>query len=164
MDSERLEHEEVGQTRSIFQKHAENPVKPRILIVHDDDSISKAAEVFLRQSGLVPERVKNLKSGCELAKSGRFQVIFSSPFLPDGSWKRLAEINNHSNPGFVVILLSNGCDPIEWGKALKDGAFEVLDALCEVPRVADVARRALWAAYLKGAGLRPEILHPLGVP
>jgi hypothetical protein len=55
-----------------------------------------------------------------------------------------------------VILVATTFDLNEWGQALEDGAFEVLDALHELPNVAEAARRALWAAYLKGAGPRPE--------
>jgi hypothetical protein len=38
------------------------------------------------------------------------------------------------------IALSN-----HWAGALEDGAFDVLDALHELPRAADVAKCALWA-------------------
>ena len=37
-------------------------------------------------------------------------------------------------------------------EALNDGAFDVLDTACEQSRTIETARRAMWAAYLKGAG------------
>ncbi len=132
--------------------------KPRILIVHDDDSISKELETYLRHAGLVSERVKTMAAGCELARSGLFQVVVASPMVSDGTWKRLAEIDSHYRPGFVVVLVARNFDFSEWGQALEDGAFEVLDALQELPKLAEVTRCALWAAYLKGAGPRPETL------
>ena len=104
-----------------------------------------------------------MKAGCEFARSGRFQVVVTSPTLRDGSWKRLVDIDSHYRPGFVVVLLGTNFDLNEWGQALEDGAFEVLDAIQELPKVAEVARRALWAAYLKGAGLRPEALSTQGL-
>ena len=137
-----------------------NPAKPLILVINDDDAISKDLEVILLHAGLASERVKSMKAGCEYARSGRFQVVVTKPALIDGSWKRLADIDRHYHPGFVVILIASTCDLNEWGQALEDGAFEVLDALRELPQVAEVARRALWVAYLKGAGPRPEAWSP----
>jgi DNA-binding NtrC family response regulator len=133
-----------------------NPVKPRILIVHDDDNIAKHLEIILLHAGLASERVKSMQVACEYARSGRFQVVVTTPVLGDGSWKRLADVDSHYRPGFVVILVATTFDLNEWGQALEDGAFDVLDALHELPNVAEAARRALWAAYLKGAGPRPE--------
>lgn len=133
-----------------------NPVKPRILIVHEGDTVAKHMEIILLQAGLASERVKSMKAACECARSGRYQVVVTTPVLGDGSWKRLADIDSHYRPGFVIILVATTFDLNEWGQALEDGAFDVLDALHDLPSVAEAARRALWAAYLKGAGPRPE--------
>lgn len=133
-----------------------NPLKPRILIVSDNDSISQELETILGHAGLSPERAPSMKAGCELARSGRFQVVVTVPELFDGSWKRLAAIANNYRPSFVIILAATTFDLRQWTQALEDGAFDVLDALYELPRVAEAARRALWAAHLKGVGPRPE--------
>jgi DNA-binding NtrC family response regulator len=140
-----------------------NPAKPCILVINDDDAISKELEVILLHAGLASERVKSMKAGCEYARSGRFQVVVTKPAFADGSWERLADIDRHYSPGFVVILITSTFDLNEWGQALEDRAFEVFDALRELPQVAEAARRALWAAYLKGAGPRPEVWNPQGV-
>jgi hypothetical protein len=53
-------------------------------------------------------------------------------------------------------------------EAQENGAFDVLDVLHELPKVAEVTKRALWAAYLKGAGPSPDVAsslrhhHPYG--
>jgi DNA-binding NtrC family response regulator len=137
---------------------------PRILIVHDDDTVSRELEVVLLHSGLVSERVKSMKAGCDYVRSGKFHVVVTKPVLEDGSWRGLIDIDSHYRPGFVVILVATTFDLNEWGRALEEGAFDVLDELYELPHVAEVARRALWAAYLKGAGPRPEtrscVHHP----
>jgi DNA-binding NtrC family response regulator len=155
--------EPYGKPSPNFPLRAVNPVKPRILIVHEDDSISKEMELVLFHEGLELERVKTMTGGCEAARSGRFQVVVSAPVLRDGTWKRLADIDSHYRPGFVIILVATNFDLHEWGEALEDGAFDVLDALHELPKVGEIARRALWAAYLKGAGPRPEALVHMGV-
>jgi len=133
-----------------------SPESPGILVIHDDDTISKELEEILLRAGLASERVKNMKAGCEYARSGRFQVVVTKPTFVDGSWKRLADIDGHYRPGFVVILVASTFDINQLAQSLDDGAFDVLNELQELPQVAEVARRALWAAYLKGAGPRPE--------
>jgi len=132
------------------------PDEARILIVSDDDSDAERLKTIFRQAGFNSERAKSMAVASESAKSGRFQVVVSTPLLSDGSWRRLIDVANHYNPDFVVILLARTFDLREWAEALKDGAFDVLDALHELPRAVEVAKRALWAAYLKGAGPDPE--------
>jgi DNA-binding NtrC family response regulator len=146
-----------------FPLKSANAPKPRILIVHEDDSVAKEMELVLFREGFELDRVKTMAAGCESAKSGRFQVVVSAPVLSDGTWKRLIDIENHYGPGFVVMLVATSFDLNEWGEALEDGAFDVLDSLHELPRVGEIARRALWAAYLKGAGPRPEEPAPMRV-
>jgi DNA-binding NtrC family response regulator len=161
-----LEGETQQSARKVnpsMQLRPVNPVKPRILIVHDDDTIAKHLEIILLHAGLASERVKSMKAACEYARSGRFQVVVATPVLGDGSWKGLADVDSHYRPGFVVILVATTFDLNKWGQALEDGAFDVLDALHELPNVGEAARRALWAAYLKGAGPRPETPSYAGV-
>jgi DNA-binding NtrC family response regulator len=123
-----------------------------ILIVCDDDGeIERLKRSFL-QAGFASEYAKSITAGCEAAKSGRFQVVISSPLLRDGSWRRLADIANHYDLGFEVILWAPSSVFPESVQALNDGAFDVLDAMCEQSRTIETARRAMWAAYLKGAG------------
>ena len=128
----------------------------RILIVCDEDSDAERLKIIFREAGFISERAKSMTVASESAKSGRFQVVVATPLLSDGSWRRLIDVANHYNSDFVIILLARTFDLREWAEALKDGAFDVLDALHELPRAVEVAKRALWAAYLKGAGPDPE--------
>jgi DNA-binding NtrC family response regulator len=132
------------------------PEGSRILIICEDSSAERLKTV-LWEAGVVSETAKSMTAACELARSGRFQAIISSPLLSDGSWRRLIDVANHYDLGFEIVLLVRHFDLAEWAEALKDGAFDVLDALSDVPRAAEVVRRALWAAYLRGAGPHPEV-------
>lgn len=135
--------------------------KARILIVCDDDSITKRLEIAFRRAGLDSEVARNMTVGCSLARSGRFQVVFTAPILRDGSWQRLADIAGQYDLGFVVILVASNYGFDQWDEAVKAGAFDVLDPLHELPRTAEAARCALWAAYLNGAGPCPDVVrHP----
>jgi DNA-binding NtrC family response regulator len=141
-------------------REAREPDAARILIVCDDDSITERLNTAFREAGVISEHVKNITAGCESARSGRFQVVVTTPVLGDGSWRRLVDIASHYDLGFVVVLVASTFDFNQWAEALEDGAFDVLDSLHELPKAAEAAQRALWAAYLKGAGPCPETGSP----
>jgi DNA-binding NtrC family response regulator len=132
----------------------------RILILYEDDLIAERLNNVLREAGYISERAKNITAGCESARSGRFQVVISAPVLADGSWRRLVDIANYYNLGFVVLLVASPFDFNQSAEAIENGAFDVLDVLHELPKVAEVTKRALWAAYLKGARPSPEVASP----
>ncbi len=131
----------------------------QILIICDDSNAEQLKNTF-RQAGVVTETANSMTAGCEYARSGRFQAIVSKPSMGDGSWRRLFDIAKHDDLGFEVVLLAHNFDLTEWARALDAGAFDVLDTLGELPRAAEVAKGALWAACLKGAGPRLEEARP----
>jgi DNA-binding NtrC family response regulator len=55
----------------------------RILIVSDSDSDTERLKTAFRDAGLTSESANSMTAGCALAKSGRFQVVFSTPLLSD---------------------------------------------------------------------------------
>jgi len=138
----------------------EVPDGARILIVCDSDSEAERLKSALPKEKVIAECVRNITQGCEAARSGRFQVIFSAPQLIDGSWGRLVDIANHYDLHFEVVLWARNFDLSEWAQALNEGAFDVLDSMHEQRKVAEVTKRALWAAFLKGAGPRRPAIDP----
>ena len=132
----------------------------RTLIVSENDSLAERLARALSEADFVWERARSITAGCESARSRRFQVIVTTPLLADGSWRRLVDLAVHYNSGFVVILVATTIDIQEWTEALECGAFDVLDALHELPRVAESVKSAAWAAYLKGAVRRTEAIGP----
>ncbi len=133
------------------------PDKARILIVNDDDVVAERLNIILREAGFISERAKTITEGCASARSGQFQVVISAPLLNDGSWRRLVDIASHYNIGFVVLLVSSSFDSNQSAEAQENGAFDILDVLHELPKVAEFTKRALWAAYLKGDGPSPDV-------
>jgi len=125
------------------------PDEARILIVSDDDSDAERLKTIFRQAGFNSERARSMTVASEWTKSGRFQVVVSTPLLSDGSWRRLVDVASHHNLALVVILLARSFDLRQWAEALMDGAFDVLDALNDLPKAAEVAKRAWEAAELK---------------
>lgn len=82
-------------------------------------------------------------------------MVVSTPLLKDGSWRRLSDVANHYDVGFEIVLWARNFDLREWAVALEEGAFDVLDAMCEQPMAVEATKGAFWAAYLKGAGPKP---------
>jgi DNA-binding NtrC family response regulator len=147
----------IGPSTSLMLKL---PDKARVLIISDDDSITRRLKHILLEAGFVSECAKSITAGCKSARSGRFQVVISTPMLADGSWRRLIDIASHYDLGFVVVLVASTFDLNQWAEALEEGAFDVLDVLHELPKAAEATKRALWAAYLKGAGPSPKVANP----
>ena len=136
------------------------PDGARILIVCDDNSDTDRLKKILQEQRFISEWARSITAGCEAAKSGRFQVVVSTPVLSDGSWRRLTDIASHYDLGFEIILWARNFDLREWALALNEGVFDVLDSLCEQPKAVEATKRALWSAYLKGAGPNPKAAIP----
>ena len=136
------------------------PDGARILMVCEDNHDTERLRTILREEGFISEWAKSMTAGCEAAKSGQFQVVVSTPLLKDGSWRRLSEVANHYDLGFEIVLWTRNFDLREWAVALEEGAFDVLDAMCEQPMAVEATKGALWAAYLKGAGPNPRASSP----
>jgi hypothetical protein len=96
----------------------DGPQEVRILIVSENESIAERLGMALSEADFIWERVNSITAGCESARSGRFQVILTTPLLGDGSWRRLVDIAAHYDFGFVVILvattLTSGNGPKLW--------------------------------------------------
>ena len=148
------------QVESGLRKPLQIPDGARIQIVCDNDFDTKQLKEKFLKEGLTSECAKTVSEGCDAARSGRYQVVVSTPVLGDGSWRRLIDIAKYYDLGFETILWASNFDLSEWANALNEGAFDVLDAVREGPKVVEATKRALWAAYLKGAGPRPRANLP----
>ena len=73
--------------RTLEQNRSGLPSKvhdePRILIVCDDNSETARLTAVLRSAGIFSDGAGSIAEGCEAAKSGRFQVVVSTPLLRD---------------------------------------------------------------------------------
>jgi DNA-binding NtrC family response regulator len=139
------------------------PGRPKVLIVCDDDHDSKRLKTMLSEAGFALECARTITAACETAKSGQFQVVICKPQLRDGSWRRLTELATHYDLRFVVVVWAHTFGLREWAEALDNGAFDVLDAVYDLPRVVEVVKGASWAAFLMGAAPIPEAILPYKV-
>src|SRR6266849_6858534 len=80
------------------------PDGARILIVCDKESDRKRLKLLLLDAGFDSECANSITTGCEAARSGQFQVVVSTPQLGDGSWRRLADMANHFDLHFEIVL------------------------------------------------------------
>jgi DNA-binding NtrC family response regulator len=136
------------------------PDGARVLVVNDDDSDARLLRALLLGGGFASDCANTITTGCDAAKSGKFQVVVATPQLKDGSWRRLSDIASHYDLHFEIVLWAYNFDLREWAEALDSGAFDVLDAVNERSRVVEATKCAFWAAYLKGAGPNPRMIRP----
>jgi DNA-binding NtrC family response regulator len=134
------------------------PAEAGILIICDEKSLTERLRSMFRQIGLNSETASCITDGCNLAKSGRFQVVVTVPAMRDGSWRRLVDMTKHYDLSLEIVLLADDFDLRQWGEALNDGAFDVINLLYELPNAAQVVVAAFWAVYLKGGGQLPQCL------
>ena len=85
-------HEANSRVNGSFALLPKVSEKARILIVCDDDSITKRLKIAFQEACLSSEVVQSMTAGCAFARSGRFQAVFTTPVLRDGSWRRLATL------------------------------------------------------------------------
>ena len=131
--------------------------EPRVLIISRDLALSNTLISVLDKSGLRAEGVTTIAAGCAFVESGRFQVVLTEPILADGSWRQLTDqFTGRKKSGLSVVVITKTFDLHDWSEALQDGAFDVIDALSDLPKVGTVVRRALLVQYLMGSGPRPE--------
>jgi DNA-binding NtrC family response regulator len=136
------------------------PEGARILIVGEDEAMNQRLRTVFQGAGLVSDTANSMTAACRSARSGRFQALVSMPVLRDGSWRRLVDIAKHYDLGFEVVVMARHFDLLEWSEALRDGAFDVIDTVSELPTASETMKRALWAAYLKGAGPNTTATSP----
>lgn len=138
MSVQATNRETIGENKTTSGLPLAVPDGIRVLIVSDDADAERMKTV-LREAGFVSEIARSMTAGCEAAKSGRFQVVVSTPQLTDGSWRRLIDIANHYDLGFEVVVWARNFDLHDWAQSVNDGAFDVFDALNELPRAVEVA-------------------------
>ena len=131
---------------------------PRVLILSGDQALTRSLISALDKTGLCAEHKTTLAAGCALVASGQFQVVLTETALVDGSWRRLLDLESRKQPefAFAIVLVTRTFDPDQCFYAMQDGAFDVIDAVRDLPNVGVVVRRALLAEYLMGAGPSPE--------
>src|SRR6266446_1560997 len=105
--------ERTGASKTRSGSPLKVPEGARILIVCDNNSDTDRLKDVLREAGFVSEWARSITEGCKAAKSGRFQVVVSTPVLSDGSWRRLIDIANHYDLGFEVVLWTRNFDLLD---------------------------------------------------
>jgi len=143
--------ETTDTTKTFARPIVEVPQGCQILIACDDSSAGQLKRVLV-QAGMTVQTASSMTSACHYARTGRFQVVVSKASLGDGSWWRLLDVAQHYDAGFEIVLLADNFDFADWAQALEAGAFDVVDTLWGLTKVAETVKGALWAACLKAGG------------
>ena len=75
----------------------------------------------------------------------QLEASFNDLVLEDGR----VTVRGVPSAGIELGELARTFNLNQWGEALHAGAFDVLDVLCDLPKAAEAARRALGTDYLK---------------
>jgi DNA-binding NtrC family response regulator len=151
MDLQTQLQTETGSINSVMGLRPRSSYEGRILVVSDEKLIVQQLDRVFDAAGFTSESTNTIAAASEFVRCSRIQVVFATPSFVDGTWRRLVDISSHYDLHFVVVLMTLTADLDAWTRALDDGAFEVLDASHDLSRAPEVARAALWAAYLNGA-------------
>jgi DNA-binding NtrC family response regulator len=147
----------VQEAKPLVGMAIAKPSVSRILIVGERSDETDQLKAVLHDAGIASESADNMTAGCGSAQSGRFGVIFSTLESVGGSWTRLIEVARQHDLSFEIVLLARSFDLSQWGEAMQLGAFEILDVSRDLPKAAEVVRRAFGADYLMHYRLRRKL-------
>jgi DNA-binding NtrC family response regulator len=136
----------VSTYQSPLRSKAPSASKGRILIACEDGQVAEELVEVLRRANLKSERAMDFTSACKLLKTGKFQVIFTTPGVPGGTWEKLMEFGRGSGKDLSFVVVARSFDLSDWANCLKNGAFEVLDSISEISSAGEVAMNAFLAA------------------
>jgi DNA-binding NtrC family response regulator len=117
------------------------------LIVCEDGQIADELLEVLKKADLRSELAMDFRSACKLLKTGNFQVVFTTPGVPGGSWEKLMEFVRGNGETISFVIVARSFDLSDWANCLKNGAFEVLDSMSEISRAGEVAVKAFSATW-----------------
>jgi DNA-binding NtrC family response regulator len=129
-----------------LRSNAPSASKGRILIACENGQIADELAEVLKRAKLRSEQAVDFTSACKLLKTGKFQVVFTTPGIPGGSWEKLMEFGRGSGKTLSFVIVARSFDLSDWAECLKNGAFEVIDSISEISGAGEVAVNASSAA------------------
>lgn len=77
-------HKITEETKPLAALTRRGPDPTRILIEYEIDPDTERLTTVFGKAGWTSESANSITAACELAKSGRFQLVFSAPYLSEG--------------------------------------------------------------------------------
>ena len=116
---------------------------PSLLIVDQDDNLREDICSFFRSTGNAVEQAKDYKSALKLIERKRFDAIISDVKLPGGRIRDLVRYVRERDANTVVVVNSE-IDTVQDGvRAVKEGAFGIIQKPFSLPELNFQIKKAL---------------------
>jgi CheY-like chemotaxis protein len=104
-----------------------NPLKRRVLVVDDSDTLREVITLVLEMEGFEVEAASNVNEALKLIGAKRFDVLLSDLQMPNaGDGLTVVSAMRHSNPKAVTFILSGYPEMDKAAKAIQMQTDEVL--------------------------------------
>ncbi len=101
-------------------------MSPRILIIEDDQTLSKNLLRFLRLQGYEPNLCSNYRDSLEALKETHFDVVISDLMLPDGSGMDLLEYVTKHSPSSAFLMMTGHASLSTAVNAFRNGVHDYM--------------------------------------
>ncbi len=120
----------------------------QILIVDDDPSLCFILEEMVRSIGMAAESVTELSSAIRMIEEKYYDIIFLDVYMVGGSGLDLIPTIKHNCSDTIIMVISGYADKDIAVKALRLGAFDLLEKPIERELLSHAISRALRALRL----------------
>ena len=123
----------IGPNRE-SKKHSNegNTLRPTILIVDDQESISKSLKITMEREGYAVDVASNGREGVEKAKMRSYNIALIDRRLPDMDGTELLTAIRETTPKMVKIIMTGYPSPESVAEAARNGADEYIVKLFNV--------------------------------
>ena len=118
-------------------------MKPRILVIDDDQAMVELAEFHLRAHGYDVTGATTAEEGLKLAEATAYDVILTDLLLPDHDGIELVERLKRLVPGSEIIMISGYGSVAKAVEATKAGAFFFVEKPVEFEELMVLIEKAL---------------------
>ncbi len=117
----------IGPNRE-SKKHSNegNTLRPTILIVDDQESISKSLKITMEREGYAVDVASNGREGVEKAKMRSYNIALIDRRLPDMDGTELLTAIRETTPKMVKIIMTGYPSPESVAEAARNGADEYI--------------------------------------
>jgi len=116
---------------------------PNLLIVDSDENLREDVCSFFHSTGNTIEQAKDYKSALKLIDKNPFDLIISDVKIPGGNIRDLVRYVREKNPQTVVVV-NSGIDTVHEGvRAVKEGAFGIIQKPFSLPELNFQIKKAL---------------------
>jgi DNA-binding NtrC family response regulator len=116
---------------------------PNLLIVDSDENLREDVCSFFRSTGNTVEQAKDYKSALKLIDENPLDVIISDVKIAGGKIRDLVRYVREKDPHTVVVV-NSGIDTVQEGvRAVKEGAFGIIQKPFSLPELNFQIKKAL---------------------